>query len=424
MIALMFIILFVGMFIGIPISAAAGLSTLGWVIAEGKPMSLFANCMYMGLDSFVRLAIPLFILCGYLMQSCGLSERLVDGVSVWVGNIRGSMGMITIIACTIFAALTGSAPATVAAIGAIMLPALYKQGYNESQAGGVICAAACLGPIIPPSIGMIVYGALMSVSIPKMFAGAIVPGLMLSFGMIILNQIQVRRWGMKAEKRKPEPGERRKKTLAAIPAMLMPVFILGSIYGGVCTPSEAACIACVYALILGVCMRTLNVKNVWSALKRTCATTAAVGFIMANVQLFCWILDYTRIPAKLSAFVMGYTTNPNVFMAIVCLIILVEGCFMESLSIIAIMAPILSPIGVAMGIDPVHMGVAFCLCMVMGVITPPFGVNLFFGVATTGISYDKIVKGVLPYLIINIAIVVFCCFCPPTTQWLVHLIYG
>ena len=423
--AWLFIILFALMIMGIPIAAATGVSTFVWLVNSGKPMVLFASNMAAGLDSFVRLAIPLFIFCGYVMETCGLSKRLVDGVSVWVGNVRGSMGMITIVACTIFAALTGSAPATVAAIGAIMLPALLKQGYSDSQAAGILCSGGSLGPIIPPSVGMIVYGALMEVSIPKMFAAAIIPGLMLSLAMIVLNQIQTKRWGMQvAKKEKISASERAKKTIGAIPALLMPLFVLGSIYGGICTPSEAASVACVYCLVLGVILRTLTLKKLWDALVRTVKTSAAVGFILATVQLFSWILSYSQLPVKLSQAVMSVTSNPNIFIAVVVILILIEGCFMESLSIITIMAPILAPIGIAMGIDPVRMGVIICLCMIMGVMRPPFGVNLFYTVATTNISYDKVVKGTIPFMIVDVIVVIACCFMPWTMELLPKLFFG
>jgi len=424
MVGIMFIILFVLMFIGIPVAFSLGTATVAFMtITKIRPLSVFATTIYSGLDSFVRLAVPLFILTGYLMECTGLSKRLIRFVECHCGRMPASTGIITITTCTIFAALTGSGPATVAAIGAIMMPALLDNGYSEGDAAGLIAAGGSLGPIIPPSIGMIVYGATMELNIPKMFAAAAIPGLMMSLSMILVNIYIVKRNGIQGNDQTYTREEKAARTKDAIGVLLLPIIVLGGIYGGIFTPTEAAAVACVYSLILGLLYKELTWKKVYKTCIRTCETTATVGFIMAMSGLFGWILAVTRTPAKLCTAVISVVHSKSLYILLLILLLLLVGCFMETLSSIVILAPIVVPIGVALGLDPLHIGMVFCLNLIIGIITPPFGVNIFYAVSTTGVAYEKVVKGVLPYMFAVVCVIFLVSFIPELILWLPKMLF-
>ena len=419
MIALMFAVLFGLMFLGIPVAFSIGTATIAFMtITKLRPISIFAQTLYGGLDSFVRLAVPLFILTGYLMECTGLSKRLINFVECYCGRMPASTGVITIVTCTIFAALTGSGPATVAAIGAIMLPALLKNGYSDGDAAGLVAAGSALGPIIPPSIGMIVYGATMELNIPKMFAAAAIPGLLMAAAMIGVNVYLVKKWGLKGNARTYMAAEKAKRSKDAIGVLLLPVIVLGGIYGGVFTPTEAAAIACMYSLLLGLLYRELTWAKICDTFIRTCETTATVGFILAMSGLFGWILAATKTPAILCSMVISVVSSQSLYILLLILILLVVGCFMETLSSIVILAPIVVPIGIALGLDPLHVGMVFCLNLIIGIVTPPFGVNIFYAVSTTGVPYERVVKGIIPYMLAIIFVILIVSFIPATMLWL------
>ncbi len=424
MVALLFGLMFLLMFLGVPIAFAVCAANVIYLLNTNLlPLTVLGQSMYVGLDSFVRLAVPLFILCGYLMESFGLSKRLIDFVECFLGRFQGSMGIVTIVTCTIFAALTGSGPATVAAMSAIMLPALLKQGYTEGAAAGCIAAGGGLGPIIPPSIGMIVYGAQMEMNIPKMFSAAMIPGLLLALSMIITNQVLVKRWHMATTPASYTVKERLVRTKDAIGVLFLPVIILGGIYSGIFTPTESAAVACMYSLILGLIYHQLSIKKIISVVKRTVVTTSTVGLILCMTQLLSLILSYTQTPAHISNAVISIVHSKYLYILILVLIMLVVGCFMETLSSIAILAPILVPIGIQLGIDELHIAMIFCITLIIGIITPPFGVNIFTCVSATDIPYDKVVRGTIPYLIGIIFVILLVAFVPPLTTWLPSLMY-
>lgn len=421
----LFALLFICMFFGLPISFAIETANIFFMKFTGILSNMLVpQRVVIGLNSFTLLAIPLFMLCGYIMEEAGLSKRLVDWCISLFGRIPGSMGIVTIVACTIFAALTGSGPATVAAIGAIMLPALKKSGYSTSAAAGCICAGGALGPIIPPSIGMIMYGSTMNVSVPKMFMAAVIPGLMMSVIMIVINQIQVRRWKLQPFGEHYSIREILRRTWTALPVLLLPVIILGGIYGGIFTPTEAGCIGCVYSLILGFCYKNISFKGMLKIFQRTAENASACVLIGAMANLFAYILSYTRIPATLANAVVSVVHNPYIYLLALYLIMIIVGATMETITSIVILAPILIPIGVAMGLNELHLAMAFCLNLIVGIITPPFGVNLFVTCSTTGESFGSVVKGVLPFMLGILLVVLLSTFFPQITLWLPTLVYG
>lgn len=417
---------------GVPIAFALGMSSVAYLLATGaKPLILIAQRTVLGTDSFPLLAIPLFTLGGYLMESSGMSARLVGFIEKLMGNSPSSVGNVTIVCCTLFAALTGSGPATVAAIGAIMLPAMLSSGYSRGAAGGILASAGALGPVIPPSIGMIVYGSTMNLSIPDMFVAAIIPGIIIALMYVLTNNFV---YGRKSSKLYIGNNSMNQSTYTpkecltafwkAVPVLLMPVLILGGIYSGIVTPTEAAVVCVVYSLVLGLIYKELSFEKLIKTMKRTIITSGMVMFIVAMSANFGWILAAEKIPTMIANAIVPYLGNQYIYMLLLMLFLFVAGCFMEVLALIVILAPILVPIGIEMGIDPLHLGVIFCIALVLGLITPPFGINLFTSVAVCETSFIDVVKGVLPFMIVALATVLALAFIPASTLWLPGLLKG
>ncbi|NMA72680.1 MAG: TRAP transporter large permease subunit, partial [Bacteroidales bacterium] len=316
--------------LGVPIAFSIGLSGAFFLlVTQMRPLILVAQRLMVGMDSFALLAIPLFTLAGYIMEEAGLSKRLVDWAQSIFGWFPGSMGIITIISCTVFAALTGSGPATVAAIGSIMIPAMVSSGYKKEDAAGLLAAGGALGPIIPPSISMIVYGTTMGVSVPDMFLAGIVPGLMLALGYIATNTIYAIKNNIKRNEEKYSAKECLKFTWKALGVLMLPVIVLGGIYGGIFTPTEAASICVVYSVILGLIYKELNWKKLIIAMRKTVETSAMVVFIVGMSGLLGWVLASAKIPTMIANAVIPLFSNKYIYMLILMLLLFVVGCLME-----------------------------------------------------------------------------------------------
>lgn len=409
--------------LGVPIAFSIGLSgSLFLAVTEMRPLILVAQRLTVGMDSFALLAIPLFTLAGYLMEEGGLSKRLVNWAQAMFGWFPGSMGTITVICCAIFAALTGSGPATVAAIGAIMFPAMISSGYSKRTAAGILAAGGVLGPIIPPSISMIVYGSTMNVPVPDMFLAGIIPGILIATAFIILNTVQAVKNKIKRDETKYTVKERLLLTWKALGVLMLPVIVLGGIYGGIFTPTEAAAISVVYSISLGLIYRELTIRKLISTMKKTIETSAMVVFIVGISNLLGWILAAAKIPAMIATAVIPMFANKYIYMLVLMLLLLIVGCLMEILAAILVLAPILVPIGIQMGWDPLHLGVIFCVNLIIGYITPPFGVNLFTASSTTGVPFAELIKGVFPYIVVAIAMVLLLAFVPDIILFLPRIV--
>ncbi len=421
--ALLFIPFLILIIIGVPIAFSIGLSgSLFLAITQMRPLILVAQRLTVGMDSFALLAIPLFTLAGYLMEEGGLSKRLVNWAQAMFGWFPGSMGTITVICCAIFAALTGSGPATVAAIGALMFPAMINSGYSKKTAAGILAAGGVLGPIIPPSISMIVYGSTMNVPVPDMFLAGIIPGVLIATAFILVNTVQAVKNKIKRNETRYTLKERIILTWKALGVLLLPVIILGGIYGGVFTPTEAAAIAVIYSIILGFIYKELTISKLISGMKKTIETSAMVVFIVGISNLLGWILAAAKIPVMIANAVIPMFANKYIYMLVLMFLLLVVGCLMEILAAILVLAPILVPIGIQMGWDPLHLGVIFCTNLIIGYITPPFGVNLFTASSTTGVPFAELIKGVLPYLVVAISMVLLLAFVPDIILFLPRIV--
>ena len=422
---LVFITLFGLMLLGAPVCFAILSSGMVYLVENGTSMLMVAQRLIYGMNSFTLLAVPLFILVGNLMDFGGISKRLTDWARSLLGWLPGGLGIVTVFSCAIFAALTGSGPATVAAIGSIMLPSMLKSGYSRETSAGLVAAAGALGPIIPPSIPMIIYGVTMNLSIPAMFVAGIVPGLVIAGVLSLVNIAFAFRNPDVLASSKNEKFDlilSLKLLWKALGALGLPVLILGGIYGGVFTPTEAAAVGIVYALIVGFALGELKVKDLPKIMISSLKTSTMVNFIIGAASLFSWVVSKSQIGTVISAaFIKLVGGNVNMYLLVLVLILLVVGCLMDNVAATLILAPILIPIGVSMGCNELHIGMLFTICLVVGFVTPPFGYNLFTAISISGLNFKQIVKGVMPFLLAEIALLFVFAYVPGIITWLPRL---
>ncbi len=421
---LLIILLFVFMLLGVPIAFSFILADASFLqITQIRPLILLAQRAVVGIDSFPLLAIPLFVAGGYLMEETGVSKRIVNWVEYLFGRVRGSMGVVTIVACTIFAALTGSGPATVASIGSLMIPAMVAAGYERKTAAGMVATSGSLGPIIPPSIPMIVYGTTMSLSIPKMFIGGILPGLLIAVLLIAANYVVMAK---KPTKKIEEPFTFRgllKNTWKSLGALCLPIIILGGIYGGIFTPTEAGTICCVYCLVLGLFYKDITLKKLKRVCIKTAETSAIVLFVISSANLFGWLMTYTQLPVTIANAITSVVHTQTAFLIMLTVMLLILGALMDTIVSIVVIAPVVCPIGIALGIDPLHLGIVFCVNLIIGFVTPPFGADLFVASSISGESYGGVVKGSIPFVIAGIIGLLLVTFIPQISLFLPNLAF-
>lgn len=422
---LVFCLLFGFMFIGVPIAFSIELAGAFFLmITNLRPLLLVAQRMVVGANSFPLLAIPLFVLTGTLMDRGGLSKRLVDWSDTLVGGFSGGLGLVMIVSCAVFAALTGSGPATVAAIGAILIPSMVERGYAKHTAAGLAAAAGALGPIIPPSIPMVIYGVTVGLSISKLFMAGFLPGLLIAVMLMVVNVFIARRQGVKKVYRKFNFMHFLKATFSAITALLLPVIMLGGIYAGIFTPTEAGTVGVIYSLfVTAVVHRELGLKELKEALVSAIDVSSMVMFIIANSSLLGWVMSATQVPVFVADTMVKFVHTPTTYLLLLNALLLVVGAIMDTVAAIIILAPILVPIGLNFGIDSLHLGLVFVLNLVLGYTTPPFGYNLFTAGSIAKLSTEEIVKGVWPFLCVEIVALLILTYIPQISLWLPNLLY-
>lgn len=420
-----FIVLFGFMLLGVPVAFAIMSSGMAYLVSTGTSFLVVAQRLIYGLNSFTLLAVPLFILVGNLMDYGGISKRLTDWAKSLLGWLPGGLGIVTVFSCAIFAALTGSGPATVAAIGSIMLPSMKKAGYTEDSSAGLVAAAGALGPIIPPSIPMIIYGVTMNLSIPAMFVAGITPGIVIAIALSLVNIIFAYRNPevlKHAHDMKFDFKHSLKMFWKALGALGLPVLILGGIYGGVFTPTESAAVGIVYALVVGFALKELKVKELPRILISSLKTSTMVNFIIAAASLFSWVISKSQVGVAISnGFISLVGGSQSMYLFVLVVILLVVGCLMDNVAATLILAPILIPVGVSLGCNQLHIGMLFCICLVVGFVTPPFGYNLFTAVSVSGLNFKRIVKGTIPFLLTEIVLLFVFAYVPGIITWLPSL---
>ena len=423
-IAFLFISLFGLMLIGVPVAVSLGASTvLTMLLFTDLDVAAMPQLIFDGINKFALMAIPMFILAGNLLSKGGSARRIIDFAKSMVGHLPGGLPMSAIFACVIFAAVSGSSPATVVAIGSIMFVAIKEAGYPKEYAVGGITTAGSLGILIPPSVVMIVYGVTADVSIAQLFMAGVVPGLMLGGMMILQTYIGAKKLGFKATT--PEPwSERIKKFFRAFWALLIVVVVIGGIYGGIFTPTEAAAASAIYALIISLFVyKDIKFKDLWDICLESAITTAMIFFIIANAVVFAYLLTSENIPQTIADSILAANIGKIGFLIIVNVLLFIMGQFMEPSSVVMIMVPLLLPIATALGVDPVHFGILLIVNMEIGMITPPVGLNLFVASGLTGMNLKDVIVSCLPWTLTLFIGLILVTYIPEISLWLPNLMY-
>jgi C4-dicarboxylate transporter, DctM subunit len=408
----------------VPIGFSLGLATLVTIIyADVTSIQYLAQSLVASTDSFPLMAVPFFILAGEIMGKGGISERLFKFANVFVGNFTGGFAMAAVITCMFFAAISGSGPATVAAVGGVMIPAMVGFGYDKRFATAVVVSAGALGIIIPPSIPMVLYGVSGSVSIGDMFIAGILPGILIGIVMMVWSYIYSKKQGYKGSGEKFTLKRAWAELNEAKWAILVPVIILGGIYGGIFTPTEAAVVAVVYAAIVSLFIyKELNFKNFPAVLKDAALTSATILIIIGTANAFGKILTLEQIPAMVADALLSISSNPLIILLLINILLLFVGCFMDTSAAVIILTPILLPIAINIGIDPIHFGIIMIVNLAIGFITPPVGVNLFVGSGISGLSIETLSKAVLPFLISMVLSLMVITLIPELSVFLIQLL--
>ncbi|SHI13827.1 TRAP transporter large permease [Desulfofustis glycolicus] len=379
--------------------------------------------MFSGMNNFSLMAIPFFILAAELMRVGGLSSRLIKLAQVLIGWAPGGLASAAVLSCLFFGAISGSSPATVVAIGSIMFPALVEAGYSKRFSIGLLTTAGTLGPIVPPSIALIIYGSVTATSVGKLFAAGILPAILVAVLLIFYCMIY-----SKIKKYPNTPFPSFAEVIAAFRGSAwglgLPVILLGGIYSGVFTPTESAAVACMYGLLVGtVVYKQVNRKNLLKILENTGLTSGALLLITAGASAFSWLLTITGTPTALASSVLGLTDSAVAITALFNIIMLIAGCFLDSASAIIVLAPLMQPIAAQVGIDSVHFGVINLVNFSVGMLTPPVGLNLFVAVAISGMGLVEIVKGCIPFIFIMVIALILLTYIPWISLAIPNLLY-
>jgi C4-dicarboxylate transporter, DctM subunit len=416
MASLLFGSLLILFLIGVPIAISLGLASAAAVWWTGDiPLLILVQRAFTSIDSFPLMAVPFFVLAGKLMEVGGISERLIRFANTLTGHFKGGLGMVAVVTAMFFSAISGSSAATTAAIGGILIPAMIKKGYDRNFAGSISAVSGELGVIIPPSVPLIVFGVATGTSIGDLFIAGILPGVLIAVSLLLLVYFIAIRRGYPSDD-KATFKEKWAGFKSAVLALLMPIIILGGIYGGIFTPTEAAAVAVVYSFIIGAFVyRKITPKVLMKALSESAITTSIVMIIIANAGLFGLILSREGIPAQVTDFFIGLSTNPIVFLLLINILLIIVGMFMETSASIIILAPILTPVAVSMGVDPVHFGIIMVVNLALGMCTPPVGVNLFIAAQIANVKLERLAKALVWFFVVLIIDLLLISFIPQIT---------
>ena len=424
--AVLFLLFFLFLLMSVPVAVALGLSTFitaFWFEGYDSLIDLASN-LFSQLDKYALMAIPMFILAGNLLSKGGSAKRIIEFAKAFVGHLPGGLPIAAILASIVFAAVSGSSPATVAAIGSIMFGAIQEAGYPKSYAIGTITTSGSLGILIPPSIIMIIYGVTADESIGKLFMAGIVPGILIGFMLMAVTYIGAKRLGFK--KTTPVSWKVRwQKFKESFWALMTVVIIIGGIYGGIFTPTEAAAVSAIWALFVSVFIyKDIKLKELGNVFFESSKTSAMILFIIANASMFAYFLTMENVPQMLTDMVVQMHLNKIMFLVAVNILLLIAGNFMEPSSIIMITVPLLLPIARKLGIDPIHFGVILTINMELGMLTPPVGLNLFVASGITKEPIKEIVKAVVPWFLVLLIGLLLITYIPQISLWLPNKMMG
>ncbi|MCH8551904.1 MAG: TRAP transporter large permease [Natronospirillum sp.] len=410
--------------INVPIGFAMGIAVLAsLMVFGGLPITMLPQRMMAGINSFPLLAIPLFMLAGSIMERGGISRRIVSLASALLGHIRGGLAAVSVLACTFFASISGSAPGTAAAVGELTIPEMVKRGYSKDYASSVIASASCLGVVIPPSITFIIYGIVADVSIGQLFIAGIIPGVLLSSVLILVSVLRSRRLGYPTEL-KQSWKDRGHALIDSLWGLMLPVIILGGIMTGIFTPTESAGIAVFYGLFVSmVVYRELSWKDLGPVFYKASLNSAMIILLIAVASPFGWIMMIEQVPQMASSALLGISTNLYLILLLMILMYLILGTFMETGAIILLIVPIFAPVAQQLGIDMVHFGVITVVALAIGMATPPVGITLFATCSISGVSIGQISRMVLPFLAALVACLLVLAFVPALSTFLPSLVF-
>ena len=424
LVVILFVSFLAFLMLGFPVAYSLGLSSACYFVAAGMPLNTMTARFFAGLDSFTMLCIPGFVLAGNLMNSGGITTQIVIFCDKLIGHIRGGMGLANIIASMIFAGVSGTAVADSASIGGILIPAMVQQGYDEDFSVGVTAASSCIGPIIPPSLPMIMAGTLTGISVSKMFVAGVIPGVLMGFGMMGVSYYISRKRNHPKNERRATLKEVLVSGKQAFWALLMTVIILVGILSGIVTPTEASIIAVLYAIVVGFFIyKELTVKKLLVVMRDSMVTTAGIMALVGFANIFAYILTKEQIPTMIANAMLALTSNKYILLILINILLLFVGCFMETIAALLILFPVLLPVVTQVGVDPIQFGVMCVLNLVLGLTTPPVGVCLFVTSAIGKISLARASKAVMPFLLLNLGVLLLVTFCPPVTLFLVNFFF-
>jgi TRAP-type transport system large permease protein len=410
--------------VGMPVGYVLGIAGIVGMIQIGGEqfLAMAPRRFFAGLDLFPFLAMPFFILAGEIMNRSGITDRLMDLANALVGYLRGGMAHSNMLASVFFAGITGAATADAAAFGNTMVPAMVRQGYSRAFACAVTAAGSIIGPTIPPSTLMVIYGSLMGVSIAGMFAAGILPGLLICVVCMTLIAAFGKRWKLP----KSEAGPSLKRIALtfkdSIVALVMPIIILGGILGGITTPTEAASIAVFYALVVGLARGALGLEDMLAMLIRTARITGVIFLIIASASILGWWMTFEQIPQQIAAAFLAVSDDPRVIIGLILLLLLIIGLFMDINAALIILAPVLAPLTAQIGMDPVHAGVMIILSLNISLMTPPVGACLFVLSSVTGERIESITKALWPFLVAEVSVLALVAYWPPLTLFVPRLL--
>ena len=414
---ILFGVFFLLVFLNIPIAVSLGLTAMIGLYVGGFPFSMFPNVMYASIGKFALLAIPFFVLAGSIMEYAGISQRLVNFARTCVGHRKSGMLAVTVIVCCFFAAISGSGPATVAALGTMV-----HQGYDRGTSTALLSASGAIGIIIPPSIAFVVYASCTDTSVGALFSAGIIPGILVGISYLVAAMIATRKNEV-VMLPKASAAERWAAFKEAFWALLMPVIILGGIYGGIFTPTEAAGVSVIYGLFVGVFIyKEIHAKELIRVFVDSAVSSATIMFIIACAAVYAWIMTTSGVAADLSAAILSISENKIMILCIINIIFLIAGCFLDANSAFYILLPIITPVLASLGVNMVHAGVFLTVNMAIGLVTPPVGINLYVGCKAGNVSVGEICRKIVPFLIAGIVSLVLITYIEPISMLLPGLL--
>ncbi len=419
------IVFVVTILLGVPVAFCLGLAGVAFIlVSERIPFNILPTLIFGGIDSFPLMAIPFFIMAGDLMTRCGVLPRLVDLADSIVGHLKGGLAYVNILASMFFAGVTGVAVADTAAIGSMLVPSMIKQGYTRAFSAVVTASSSIMGPIIPPSVAMLIYAYVYGggISVAKLFLLGAVPGCIIGFGMMGIVYVMSFKAGFPVSSSGFSFRSTAKRTIAAIPGLMVPIIILGGIIGGVFTPTEAGAVAVTYALIIGVFLtRKLGLRDIAQCFLASCKMSAVVFMLLATAKVVSWILTSHQVPQMVAQSFLQYTSSPQVFLVLAIVFLLLIGFVLEAVATMIMLIPVFGPVAQAFGIEPHHFGLLVVMTVQVALITPPVALGLFIVCPIAKCSIEEAARGIWPFLFLVFGVILLVAFWPGVTAWLPRL---